>query len=66
MPPKRKARIPAQIATTSSEGNAEEIVPSPDVDANNKSSVLSDPWTDEQETSLFKGMISWKPVGAFL
>ncbi|KAJ5729056.1 uncharacterized protein N7483_003564 [Penicillium malachiteum] len=25
--------------------------------------ILSDPWTDEQETALLKAIIKWKPVG---
>lgn len=27
--------------------------------------LLSDPWTDEQETALLKAIIKWKPVGQF-
>lgn len=33
--------------------------PDPDYD------LISDPWTDEQETALLKAIIKWKPVGLF-
>lgn len=31
-----------------------------------KYDIISDPWTDEQETALLKAIIKWKPVGKLL
>lgn len=67
MPPRKKARQSKPASTPS--GNATEDAvdepPTPmDVDSGKEDFVL-DAWTDEQETSLFKSMIRWKPVGWF-
>lgn len=35
----------------------------PVVEAPPKPDPLKDPWSDEQETSLFKGIMKWKPCG---
>lgn len=64
MPPRRKSRGYIRIesvATTDDEKSmATHIIPQtnkPPYD------ILKDPWTDEQESSLFKGIVKWKPAG---
>lgn len=68
MPPKRKGRVPSGAAPTPpvdpAEHTVEVLATSAEPDAA-KDKLESDPWTDEQETSLFKAMIRWKPVGSF-
>lgn len=70
MPPKKKTRLPPRAISTPS-GDSLKLVgeraqtPSVKNDVA-KAGVLLDAWTDEQETSLFKGMIRWKPVGLFI
>ncbi|KAI9877848.1 MAG: hypothetical protein M1830_002651 [Pleopsidium flavum] len=69
MPPKKKARLPSRAASTPAGETQEPQIAVPatpetitKVDAE-MSDFVNDPWTDEQETSLFKGTIRWKPVG---
>lgn len=62
MPPKRRTRgaTPAQEI----DENAMVIdTPEPASTTATKAELGNDPWTDEQETSLFKGVIKWKPAG---
>ncbi|KAI9718588.1 MAG: hypothetical protein M1812_004039 [Candelaria pacifica] len=67
MPPKKKARVPSRAASTPSSEGQLKVAPTPVSGTTPKKSeaadVLQDPWTDEQETSLFKGMIRWIPTG---
>ena len=69
MPPRKKAPRAARHDSTPSGNAAEqatEDVPTPaEVEIARDDIHISDPWTDEQETSLYKGMIRWKPVGSF-
>lgn len=65
MPPKKKVRLPSRTASTPPGGaveSAEKEKPAP-MKSLGIESTVSDAWTDEQETSLFKSMIRWKPVG---
>ncbi|MCJ1298311.1 hypothetical protein MMC08_001100 [Hypocenomyce scalaris] len=68
MPPKKKARLSSRAASTPS-GEVHEAPPqasdprTPVRDEQTATDLPRDAWTDEQETSLFKGMIRWKPVG---
>ena len=62
MPPKKKTRQPSTTAPAAAGDDTEDH-------AKDASPILDEEgefWTDEQEASLFKGMISWKPVGSSL
>ncbi len=68
MPPRKKARAAAQKASTPAQDEDSMTVDTPDTETILKKveyDPLKDPWTDEQETSLFKGIIRWKPAGRF-
>lgn len=43
----------------------EEVVTTPVAKKDLETPLVLDPWTDEQETSLFKGIVRWKPVGSW-
>lgn len=68
MPPKKRSRQRSRTVSTPAGDaveQAEEETPSPMKVDLEMESVISDAWTDEQEISLFKGMIRWKPAGSF-
>jgi MRG-binding protein len=68
MPPRKKARATAQKASTPAQDDDSMVVDTPETETIIKKpeyDPLKDPWTDEQETSLFKGIIRWKPAGEF-
>ncbi|KAL5049672.1 chromatin modification-related protein EAF7-domain-containing protein [Aspergillus fruticulosus] len=60
MPPRKKPKLNnhadnAQLPANAPADGAAQRGPSYD--------LVTDPWTDEQETALLKGVIKWKPVG---
>lgn len=63
MPPKKKTKVnSAATPAAEVEENAMEI-DTPETSAPTKPDPMNELWTDEQETSLFKGIIKWKPSG---
>ncbi|MCJ1308312.1 hypothetical protein MMC25_001965 [Agyrium rufum] len=61
MPPRKKQRLSPAATSVVSQASVDENPPMKRSDA--IVPALPDPWTDEQEISLFKGMMRWKPVG---
>lgn len=68
MPPKKKGHQSSKAASAPSGDVVEPTVaetPALTKADYGKNKTEKDAWTDEQEISLFKGMIRWKPVGSF-
>jgi len=67
MPPKKKAKASIQASSPPAADDESMVAASPIKPAEEQQKpqydILKDPWTDEQETSLFKGIIKWKPAG---
>ena len=68
MPPKKKTKR-AHSPTPQDDTMVESSANTPSTDSADKSDtdydLITDPWTDEQETALLKAIIKWKPVGKF-
>jgi hypothetical protein len=74
MPPKKKGKGTARAASTPIADEDAMVIDSPaaetpkPVEGSPKpnEALLNDPWSDEQETSLFKGLMKWKPNGNYV
>ena len=70
MPPRKKVRQPSRATSTppgeDAVEQAEKETPAPTKADLDLESAISDVWTEEQEISLFKSMLRWKPGRSYL
>lgn len=59
MPPRKRAKTSHASPTPSSQPKTPADEPADNTDEQ----LLNDPWTDEEEIGLFKGLIKYKPTG---
>ena len=60
MPPRKKARV---SQATSPDPEPPQKTPSIASPGKGDEAALNDPWTDDEEIGLFKGLMRWKPTG---
>lgn len=64
MPPKKRAKLStASTPLTETQPKTPIETPGPSQKEQFADDVLNDPWTDDQETALLKGLVRWKPTG---
>ena len=62
MPPRKKTKASA-ASTPLAEPLPKTPQESGSVGQSQDQELLNDPWSDDQETQLFKSMMKWKPTG---